>query len=175
MIDLSDIIKGFPSTETPINQHFFEAIVNKVLDLSYPVGKLEMFFDNDDHSSYLGFKWERELVGKMPIGVSASDTDFKTIGKTGGSKELQKHYHKIFQEAYANQKQRISVATNYATSGGSSIYAYAMGNVTDNSSDGNPDTTTAKEVGIVKADWAGTGNAGNMPPYVVIAFWKRVE
>ena len=37
---------------------------------------------------FMGFQWERVSQGKIPIGLDDSDTDFNTIGKTGGEKEV---------------------------------------------------------------------------------------
>ena len=31
--------------------------------------------------------------GRVPVGLDGNDTDFNTLGKTGGSKELQAHKH----------------------------------------------------------------------------------
>ena len=64
-----------------------EAAINKTLDLVCPIGKIEVFFDDGDHSNYLGFTWERTSIGKVPVGIDNSDTDFDAIGKTGGEKE----------------------------------------------------------------------------------------
>ena len=35
----------------------------------YPIGKVEVFFDNEDHSNYMGFTWEKVGVGEMLVGV----------------------------------------------------------------------------------------------------------
>lgn len=64
----------------------------------FPVNKVEVFFDNLDHSNFLGFTWEQVGAGKFPIGIDINDTDFDTIGETGGSKYLQEHSHTITKE-----------------------------------------------------------------------------
>lgn len=52
----------------------------------YPVGIIIQFADNLDHSSFLGFTWERCLVGRTPVGIDTNDTDFSEIGKQLGEK-----------------------------------------------------------------------------------------
>lgn len=67
-------------------------VKNQVLDSAFPIGKVEVFFDNGDHSNYLGFTWERELEGLTPVGYKSSDTDYSTIGKTLGAKTHSVNY-----------------------------------------------------------------------------------
>lgn len=52
----------------------------------YPVGIIIQFADNLDHSSFLGFTWERCLVGRAPVGIDTEDSDFNEIGKQLGEK-----------------------------------------------------------------------------------------
>ena len=50
----------------------------------YPVGIIVPFYDNEDRSSWLGFTWERCLQSRFPVGISSGDSDFGTVGQTGG-------------------------------------------------------------------------------------------
>ena len=52
----------------------------------YPVGRIITWYDNDDHSNFLGLTWERCLLGRVPVGIDAGDADFNTIGKQLGEK-----------------------------------------------------------------------------------------
>lgn len=63
-------------------------LVNEKPDATdiYPVGIIVPFADNLDHSSFLGFTWERCLVGRTPVGIDAEDHDFNEIGKQLGEK-----------------------------------------------------------------------------------------
>lgn len=45
---------AIPLSAENLNYNFQE-----VLNLVCPVGKVEIFYDNDDHSNYLGFTWKR--------------------------------------------------------------------------------------------------------------------
>lgn len=73
--------KNYPDITIPLNADF----LNELLDLLLPIGKIEIFYDNEDHSDS-GFTWERTAIGKVPVGINTSDTDFNTVGKTGGEK-----------------------------------------------------------------------------------------
>lgn len=81
-----------------------------------------------------------DYQSRVPVGYDANDTDFNAIGKTGGSKELQKHSHSVVHSAETINVQAGSSATcvkNY------------------------PYTTTGE---------TGTGNSGNLQPYIVQYF-----
>lgn len=123
-------------------------------DIICPVGKVEIFFDNNDHSNYLGFTWERTLVGRVAVGIDSNDTDFDTIGETGGSKYLETHHHTNQHYAVGTNAPGYSgwEGTIATTSGDTGVYL-ATANTTD----------------------AGSGNAGNLQPYQVVAYWKRVS
>ena len=126
------------------------------LDDIFPIGKTEIFFDNNDHSNYMGFTWQRTAVGKAIVGIDPNDTDFNTIGKTGGSKYLQEHNHYTTANASgAGQDANKPIALYNATDLPYSLYSadasatrYPTGN-------------------------AGTGNSGNLQPYMVFAIWVR--
>lgn len=122
----------------------------QLLNTLYPIGKVEIFFDNEDHSKHLGFTWERTSIGRVPVGIDSSDTDFNTIGKTGGSKYLQSHSHTL----------SGSGGNMYYTSGGTANWVYFP-----TSEMSYPPTTRT----------SGTGNSGNLQPYEVMAFWKRIS
>lgn len=123
-----------------------------LLDIQYPIGKTELFYDTLDHSNHLGFTWERTCVGRVPVGIDSNDTDFDTIGKTGGSKELQEHIHNL------NDNSVVAYYSGLGTTGSGGI---TLGRPAD--------------VGNIPTKSAGTGNSGNLQPYQVFAIWKRVS
>lgn len=121
-----------------------------------PIGKVEVFFDNDDHSDYLGFTWERFGEGKVLVGINSSDSDFNTIGKTIGEKkhtltvnEMPSHNHNYFAIGGANSLSQNTMVTVGESSG----------------------SNLQKNV-----DATGGGQAhNNIQPSIVVAFWKRVS
>lgn len=120
-----------------------------MLNLQYPIGKTELFFDNNDHSNYMGFTWQLEAKGKAIVGIDTNDTDFDTIGKTGGSKELQEHDHSITPNGYSTDLNATGVNYNVVSGNRSS------------------------QVDFFRSGKAGTGNSGNLQPYEVFAIWVR--
>lgn len=89
--------------------------------------------------------------GRVSVGVDTSQTEFNTIGKTGGSKDLQEHSHS-------------SIDGNFATENVSAVNAYGSGNATLYKL-GRASTTAT----------AGTGNSGNLQPYIVTNFIIKVS
>ena len=125
----------------------------------YPIGSVVTFYDNADHSSFLGLTWERFAAGKMVVGYDSTDTDFSTIGNTGGEKthqlstqEMPRHNHLHGQvysgyHLYQGGSAPNGVYTGYAVSDPTSY--------TGGDSNGN------------------TVAHNNMPPYVTAALWRR--
>lgn len=122
----------------------------------YPVGSIVTFYDTADHSNFLGLTWTRFAAGRMVVGYNSSDTDFNTIGKTGGEKthtltvnEMPSHHH---EREYVD------------TTGGGPGYGKRNGFYYDGGWWGNYDSTTN----------TGGGQAhNNMPPYITAALWRR--
>lgn len=141
---------------TSINPKLLKDFLNEL----YPVGKTEIFLDNEDHSNYMGFVWQLDAVGKAIVGLDTSDTDFDTIGKTGGSKYIQDHKH---------------------TWGGASGYQYVASPPSwINVGSGNTATAqggdTQPNTGGVLTGSGGVsvGSSGNLQPYKVFAIWVRI-
>lgn len=62
----------------------------ELMKLVFPIGSTYITQDNTNPSTILNFgTWER-LKGKICLGLDENDTDFNSIGKTGGTK---KHKH----------------------------------------------------------------------------------
>ena len=148
------IFKDYPDMSTPLSGDF----LNQVLEMLLPICKTEMFYDAEDHSNYMGFTGELTLVGKMPIGINANDNDFNQIGKSSGEKthkltiaEMPKHVHDV----------KYGTAQNLGLNSGSSGYKlnYEVGGTQQ----------------ITAAATGGDNPHNNMPPYEVVAFWKRIS
>lgn len=151
--DIADINKVTAGDMNEIKQ-----VVNSLANLFFPVKKIVMFNDNDDHSNYLGFTWERIASGKVLIGIDSTDTDFNTIGKTGGEKEhtltideMPAHTHGVPQAHPYN----IEAATHYTL-------------VREN-------YNNRTEYNVATSATGGGQAHNNMPPYQVAAFWQRVS
>ena len=147
--------KDYPNTETPIDAKNLNFNFKEVFNLIFPIGKVEVFFDNEDHSNYMGFTWERTAVGKVLVGYDPSDTDFNAIGKTGGEKE---HTLTIDEMPSHNH--------NAYLSGGS--LASAAGRLLFETAAGQEFYNSIKSTG-------GDKPHNNLQPYEVVAYWKRIS
>lgn len=75
--------KGPAINDTNLNQmqkNINEAF-DDVLELQYPIGKIELFLDKADYTNYMGFTWEKVAEGKMLVGVGTG-TDKNNVSKT---------------------------------------------------------------------------------------------
>jgi len=124
-----------------------EAGGTNILSTIFPVGSIVIKADNVDYSNWLGFTWERTLIGRVAVGIDSTQTEFDTIGKTGGSKYLQAHSHE-----FGIPKMLYADTSSGAVLGGEAIVEQTIHN-----------TGTT-----------GTGDSGNLQPYQVVAYWKRV-
>lgn len=123
--------------------------LENALNHIYPVGSIFITTVNQDPSPYLGGKWESFGAGRVLVGFDSSQTEFNTIGKTGGSKYLQKHDHTIKILQYTGQNLW-----------GVPSYQYQW------------DTYQLKDT---KTSETGTGNSGNLQPYIVVYMFKRIS
>lgn len=154
--------KDYPDTSTPLNAAYMTTFLNAM----YPIGKVEIFYDNEDHSNYLGFTWEKTLVGRTPIGADSTQTEFSEIGKQGGNKN---HNHTLSGTAFAliglNSYNNI---VNQANEVPGYQYDYNCYAAVNRKYESGGTTAVTNLVGT-------TGNSNQLPPYEVVTFWKRVE
>ena len=149
--------KDLPSTDVPYNAETFIAMQNKLLDSVYPIGRGFIDFTNTDYSNYLGFTWERTLVGLTPVGLDTSQTEFNTIGKTGGEKT-----HQLTVAELPEFKPTALVDTQTGSVTGSAIVYHAV-------------TDGIWYSGDMFQTIGGNQPHNNLQPYQVVAYWKRVS
>jgi len=162
--------KNLPDTTTAITAENLNYNFSEILNLVCPIGKVEVFFDNNDHSNYLGFTWERTSIGRVPVGIDTNDTDFDTIGETGGEKkhtltalEMPSHYHSQYIKDFLGQSGG-STGPAYYTAINNSAIAYDYDSGVSN---------VFEKAGTTQT---GGGQSHNiLQPYEVMAFWKRVS
>lgn len=117
------------SGNVPLSSENMNKMQKDLLQTVFPIGSTYVTQTNKNPNSILGFgTWER-LKGKVCLGLDENDTDFKTIGKTGGEKthkltvkELPKHKPEIiswnntegncYGSGVDNNKAFINVGTN---------------------------------------------------------------
>ena len=89
--------------------------------------------------------------GRFPVGLDTNDTDFNIIGKTGGEKT-----HKLTVSEMPSHKHNMRYGSAAGGNGSGYVYSGTEG------------------TGATAMDAAG-GNQphNNVPPYIVMAFWRR--
>ena len=125
-----------------------------ILNKAHPIGSI---FQTTTHSTVaqveavLGGTWVAWGSGKVPVGVDTNDTDFDTVEKTGGSKELQEHNHTL---PIGNIAYYVS-----DNSGQTDFYGAS--------------TNRGCQFGNGPTNNTGTGQSGNLQPYITCYFYKR--
>ena len=121
---------------------------------AYPVGAIYMSVSSTSPASLFGGTWTQWGSGRVPIGINSSDSDFKTVEKTGGEKEhtltvgeMPSHKHDFGQQF-----------TGMPVSSGNYGYYMIAGTQTD----------------VIK-NTGGNQPHNNLQPYITCYMWKRVS
>ena len=153
--------------------------VTGIFEAIFPIGRGFIDFTDTDYSNYLGFTWERELVGLTPVGLNTADSDFDTIGKTGGEKTHALTVSEMPSHSHTNTVSNSGAHTH--NTWGTYQIAHASGSVrstvTGSADEGrsNPTDLNGNHVHTITINDTGGGQAhNNMPPYKVVAYWKRI-
>lgn len=153
-MNLDGIIEDYPNTTTPLSKAVLTNLANAILGVAFPIGKIEMFYDAEDHSNYMGFTWERTAVGKVLVGIDSTDTDFNTIGKIGGKKT-----HTLTVDEMPSHNHNIRAGEE-----GTEVH----------NEFGPISTSNKNKYQILSLYSGGNHPHNNLQPYQVVAFWKRV-
>ena len=116
----------------------------------FPIGAIYFSTDSRNPSQIFGGTWERFAKGRVIVGIDENQTEFNQVNKIGGSKYLQKHNHGI-KDAPLYWREMVD---------GGQVIAEK--------------TTTAESV-IHYTDNSGTGESGNLQPYIAVYIWRRVS
>lgn len=140
---------------------FKELLLNEL----YPIGKTEIFYDNADHSNYLGFKWERTALDRFIKGYSPN---VNTIASTGGKKT---HAHTLNDGfVMLDYSDTNYICSNYKTTTGWTMNYYAPIDISDR------DTSKYGETWLDAITLGGkTDSSSNEPQFQVFAIWRRVS
>lgn len=146
-----------------------ELRINEVALSFYPVGSIYMSVNNTNPSTYFGGTWVAWGSGRVPVGVNTNETEFNTVEKTGGSKALQQHTHSARLNNNGNHKHSMKFGGNAGSGDGNivSIAGVYYGNDYGSMTEGEHDH------GGITVDNAGSGDSGNLQPYITCYMFKR--
>lgn len=139
----------------------------------YPVGSVYISVNDANPSGFFGGEWESFGSGRCLVGVDKNQTEFSTVMKTGGNKNLQSHTHSMNSAGSHIHKtdygETIAVGrwqweakiSSYAANDNQNGYRLrGMGAAGDH-------THTINS--------AGSGNAQNLQPYITVYMWRRTK
>lgn len=135
------------------NNVYPQLVKQCILDVVYPVGSIYISVNSTSPQTLFGGTWEAFGQGRCLVGVDTSQEEFNTVLKTGGSKYLQKHSHNG-QYYYDNNNNKIM---NAGVSAGGNYMGLTLGG--DSHS--------------ISSSVYGTGDSGNLQPYITVYFYKR--
>lgn len=149
----SELKKEFDKAGKIIKEKF-NKLIDELNNNMYPIGTGFIAYDDTDYTNHLGFKWEKTLIGKTPVGKDVDDNDFNTIGKTGGEKK-----HTLIQSELPE-----SMANGWRGSGNIG-WGGLLG--------------VANCDGVIAAQNNTTHGENkphnNLQPYQIVNFWKRTS
>lgn len=181
-------VEGIRGTSKEAYDKSVEAIKTAqqvTFDAIYPVGSIYMSVSATNPSELFGGTWVAWGIGRVPVGVDASDSDFSVSEKTGGEKahklsisEMPSHNHGINAVNITN-----SGAHTHATN--KNIWVSQTDkNIASGTSTGRTTTTNIMDSGGAhthtvpahNTNYSGSGVAhSNLQPYVTCYMWKRIE
>ena len=146
------------SGRTPLSSENLNKMQVEILKTMLPVGSRYVTQDNTNPSEILGFgTWER-LKGKVCLGLDEDDTDFNTIGKTGGEKTHTLTINEIPSHSHAYTNNLWAQASGF---GNINVGATAAANGAD-------------IVNSVSSPVGGSQSHNNLQPYEIVGYmWIR--
>lgn len=147
-----------------------------ILNMVYPVRSIYLSVNDTNPSLLFGGVWTRWGNGRTLVGVDTDQTEFNTIEKTGGTKILQKHNHYV--SATLSGGAHIHRGRYRSMAAGN---LFALRRISDQDSY-EGDAEQINYLGgehthslSVNTNNSGTGNSGNLQPYITCYMWKRVS
>lgn len=152
-----DMLDGLEDRLKDYIEQIANSVVNAKFEKAYPIGHILHSENATNPSDYLGFgQWTYEGQGRILVGYNPNDTDFKTVGNTGGSKTVTLKVNNIPPHTHTYTYTSVSFAHDADRTFNSVLvdnFSYSTRN-TGSTGGGNP-------ISI-------------MPPYRVVYIWKRI-
>lgn len=200
----------FQNRKTKLNKEMFDAFQNNIKTAindaileakraENPVGHIRMETTNTNPATYLGFgTWVLWGAGRVPVGVDASDNDFKTVEKAGGSKnanishthtiashnhggktgstvltvdQIPAHTHDIWQVSSSTTQTSSANALPSATTWTNKLWN--VENFAKSKGGGAGHTHTISASGQQTTNSAGSTSLSLLQPYITCYMWKR--
>jgi hypothetical protein len=145
-----------------------ECSLANILQAVYPVGSIYISMSNISPASLFGGTWE-QIEDKFLLGAGQA----YIAGSTGGQASVT-----LSQSQLPNVIGDITMHSGGTATNISNVSGCFSAQITNEGKyrDGGTVGTTAKSIGIVHFDNGGKGQShNNMPPYLTVYMWKRIE
>ena len=161
-------VKNIATTE--MLQSVKNALSQKIAE-AFPVGTIIQRNDNTSPAEIYGGTWTR-IEGRFLLGVAGGGT----LGELGGesshtltTSEMPRHNHSVTIDSGGSHSHTLAAFSDATGTAGGKYEAWRGGSGLSTASGGAH--THGASIG-----YAGSGNAhNNMPPYVSVSIWKRIE
>lgn len=131
-----------------------------LLNALFPVGALYFNTTGTNPGTFLGGTWAEYAPGRVLVGQDTNDTDFDTLGETGGEKK-----HTLTKGELPHE--RLSVFKAGSTSGD---------DIVDVSTSSYVSALSSISTRMGMTDYMGDGNAhNNLQPYIVVSIWVKLS
>lgn len=168
---------------------FADAFVQECLLKIYPVGSIYMSANNVSPQTFLGGTWVEWGAGRVPVGVSSSDTDFNTAEKTGGEKTHRLSVDEMPWHDHSGTNSTVETVTIHTRPTGGALYYLGINTYTVKY-DVNEQTQeymvapaggsvlNVENGTVINSQYGvcpnGSGVAhNNLQPYITCYMWKR--
>ena len=122
----------------------------------------------DPNQIYTHQTWERFADGKTLVGVNEEETEFNTVGKTGGEKS-----HELTVAEMPAHGNHTYDSLTYA--GANPYYLGTKGMSTYGSAGRGWIEVSGGEFYPAGRSLGGSGSHNNLQPYETVYYWKRTE
>lgn len=147
-----------------------------LFNMMYPVGSIYMsatLSNASDVNSALPGTWQAWGAGRVPVGVDTGQTEFNSVGKTGGSKT---HNHSLGNHGAAGVRNYGD--RTYVVSGADTNSLWKMDGTANSvwvwSHNGDSADDTDKGISGVRL-YGRTEDKNALPPYITCYMYKRVS
>ena len=149
------------------------AFVQAALIGAYPIGSIYMNATvATNPATLLGFgTWIAFGAGKVPVGIDTGDTDFDTLGETGGTKDAIIPSHTHTAVTTSTDSGHTHAVPNVATATAGSSVAIGTGRTIETKTSLSGTAIITSTTTVASAGESATGK--NLQPYIVVHMWKR--
>lgn len=146
--------------------------LNDIMLALNPVGSIHMSVDPTNPGTIFGGTWVAWGSGRVPVGVDAGDASFDTVEETGGHKDLQAHDHNGATGLQsANHSHGFTYSYVDTTQAGAAQRRVNAIQTSGGMAAVNTGGVSANHSHAISND--GTGDSGNLQPYITCYMWKR--